>query len=69
MRETARIERIVKLVYRIWNKPTNHDLRIMQLLINPFVGLSEVELYNMEDGELENKLREFYHVPSQQTNC
>lgn len=56
MRDKERIAKILHLIYRIWkNEP---DLRLMQLLSNPFKF--DEPLYNMEDDELEKRLKEFY---------
>lgn len=64
VRDSDRIARICKLIYRIWNKPVNNDLRLMQLLNNALSetnrGLSE-DFFYLEDDILEQNLMKFYN--------
>lgn len=69
MRDQERIARICNLLYRVWKKEFNNDLRFTQLLLNAIdnpQSISETpegriaELFYMEDDILEQKLREFY---------
>jgi len=62
MRDEARIGRILKLLYRVWNKNTNQDLRLMQLILNA-TQEDDVnkDLFSLEDDVLENKIRNFYN--------
>jgi uncharacterized protein YihD (DUF1040 family) len=57
MRNPKRINRISKLIGKIWRK--NPDLRLMQLLGNCFTAEDN---YYKEDDELEKKLRETYEI-------
>ena len=61
MRDPARIGRIAHLIYKIWNKKTNQDLRLMQLLLNSIPEPFDDKLYPMEDEKLEQLLLEFYN--------
>lgn len=56
MRDKERIAKLLHLIYRIWKKEP--DLRLMQLLSNPFK--IEEPLFYMEDDELEARLKKFY---------
>lgn len=57
MRDPKRIERMIELVKRIWEK--NPDLRLCQLIGNCFeLG----DNYYKEDGELEKRLKEVYKL-------
>ena len=55
MRDPKRINRISKLIGKIWRK--NPDLRLCQLIGNCF---GAGDNYHKEDDELERKLREIY---------
>ena len=55
MRNPKRINKISKLIGKIWRK--NPDLRLCQLLGNCFVAQ---DLYYVEDDLLEERLREVY---------
>ena len=55
MRNPKRIDKIVKLIKKIWKK--NPDLRLTQLISNCF---DINDLYYIEDDILENKLKEYY---------
>ena len=64
MREPERIERIARLIYKIWHSKSCQDLRLMQLLLNPLKDIDSVQLYNLEDDVLEQKLMELYEINS-----
>jgi len=55
MRDPKRINRISKLIGKIWRK--NPDLRLCQLIGNCFPAGNN---YYREDDELERRLRELY---------
>jgi len=55
LRDIKRINRISKLIGKIWRK--NPDLRLMQLLGNVFTAGDN---YYKEDAELEQRLRDVY---------
>ena len=57
MRDPKRIERILKLIEKIWNK--NPDLRLCQLIGNCF---NAGDLYYVEDDTLKKQLKEKYKV-------
>ena len=56
MREKERIDRILKLIYRIWKD--NPDLRLGQLLANSD-RVIENNLFYYEDEDLEDNLNNF----------
>ena len=56
MRDSDRIDEILKLISKIWHK--NPDLRLLQLLIN--VCLSDTDFYFVEDELLEQWLHDHY---------
>jgi len=55
MRELERIDRILENIKNIWL--INHDLRFGQLLINIGIAPDDLELWAMEDNELEDILK------------
>lgn len=57
MRDPKRIDRILKLLNKIWKKKTN--LRLCQLIGNCF---RDNDNYYKEDDELEERLRKTYNV-------
>lgn len=57
MRDPKRINRISKLIGKIWRK--NPDLRLCQLIGNCFFAGDN---YYREDDELEEQLRKIYDV-------
>ena len=59
-RELSRIKRILNLIEKIWKK--NPDLRLYQLLRNCFDIPPDVDLYYVEDDELEERLRKNYEI-------
>lgn len=56
MRDKKRITRISKLIGKIWRK--NPDLRLCQLIGNCYDHLEDI--YYVNDGELEQRLKEVY---------
>jgi len=56
MREEKRIYKLMTLIFEIWSK--NPDLRLFQLLGNPF---PPEDHYYLEDDILETRLREYYN--------
>ncbi len=57
MKDPRRIDRILKLLKKIWKK--NPDLRLMQFLGN---CLSREDNYYIEDCDIERRLKEFYKI-------
>lgn len=57
MRDSKRINRISKLIGKIWRK--NPDLRLCQLIGNCF---EHGDLYHQEDDVVEERLRKTYNV-------
>jgi uncharacterized protein YihD (DUF1040 family) len=58
MRDTKRIDRVLKIIKRIWKD--NPDLRLFQLLLNPY-GPEELPiLYNQEEDQIIARLIRFY---------
>lgn len=57
MRDPKRIDKILKLIQKIWKE--NSNLRLMQLLGNCFPAGDN---YYKEDDDLEKNLKENYHV-------
>ena len=55
MREFERIDRMTKLINKIWKN--NPDLRLLQLIGNCFVS---GDLYYKEDSLLESELKKYY---------
>jgi len=64
MKDPDRIDEILKLISEIWHK--NPDLRLCQLIENCFpeqvddYGLRAVDLYYLEDDELQDRLEKTY---------
>ena len=58
MRDPKRIDRVLHIIKRIWKD--NPDLRLFQLLINPY-GPEELQiLYNQEEDQIISRLIRFY---------
>ncbi len=57
MRDLNRIIRITALVIKIWNR--NPDMRLLQLLNNPF---PDGDNYFVEDNCLEDSLKKYYNI-------
>ena len=55
MREKARIKRILKLIEKQWDK--REDQRFGQLCINLGIVADEINIWNLEDDELEEHLK------------
>jgi len=58
MRDLKRIDRILKMIEKIWKN--NPDLRLLQLIGNCF-GY-DASLYYVEDDKLEERLKKTYKV-------
>ena len=58
MRDPKRIERTLKIIRRVWKD--NPDLRLFQLLINPYQPSELPRLYNQEENQLVARLLKFY---------
>lgn len=60
MRDPDRIDKILKLISEIWHK--NPDLRLCQLIGNCFSDCvpRPVDLYYIEDDELQDELESHY---------
>ncbi len=56
MRNPERIDKILNLIKKVWKQ--NPDLRLFQLLGNPF---EPEDHYHTEDDELEEKLENYYN--------
>lgn len=57
MRDPQRIDVILNLIKGIWHRCP--DLRLMQLLFNALPVLDAGALYNIEDEDLVEKLKEY----------
>ena len=58
MRDPERIDRVLAVIKRIWKD--NPDLRLFQLLLNPYSPKEYKILYNQEEGQLVVRLVKFY---------
>lgn len=58
MRQEQRVERLCRLVYRIWSK--NRDLRLLQLILNA-TDIKQGDNYFVEDEVIEKNLRKMYN--------
>ena len=58
MRDKKRIDRTLKIIRRIWKD--NPDLRLFQLLLNPYGPEEMPILYNQEEDQIIARLIKFY---------
>lgn len=61
MRDPERIPIVIDALIDIWSR--HPDLRLMQLLLNPFPGLKPQDLYNIEENDLIIGLDRLYGLP------
>ncbi len=58
LRDKKRIDRVLKIIKRIWKD--NPDLRLFQLLLNPYGPDELALLYNQEEDQIIARLIRFY---------
>ena len=61
MRDPNRIPVVLDAIIELWSR--HPDMRLMQLLLNPFPGLRPQDLYNLEENDLISGLDRIYGLP------